>query len=81
MKFDRRIFSNILLFVALIVVTAIITMCESSSAIKLAYGDELMGISSKDYRMNIEYTDVEALELVDEPDLGKLVDGKNRPES
>jgi len=80
MKFDRRIFSNIILFVALIVVIAVLTMCESSTAIKLAYSDELMAISSKDYRINIQYTDVESLELVEAPDLGKVVDGKNRPE-
>ena len=80
MKFDRRIFSNLILFIVLIVVVAVLTMCQSATAVKVAYSDELMAISSKDYRMNIEYADVLSLELVENPELGSVADGKNRPE-
>lgn len=80
MKFDRRIFSNIILFVVLIAVTVIVTTCQSTTAIKTAFGDDLMGISSRDYSMNIAYSDVDAVELLEGPNLGDLIDGKNRPE-
>ena len=80
MKFDRRIFSNLILFVVLIVVVAVLTMCQSSTAIRIAYGDELMGISSKDYSANVAYEDVASLELLEDPDLGATAGGKNRPE-
>ena len=80
MKFDRRVFPNIILFLILIVFVAVTSMCQSSSVIKIAYADDLMGISSKDYSINISYDDVESLELVETPEFGTLKDGKNRPE-
>lgn len=80
MKFDRRFFSNLLVFILLIIVGIVISTCQASNAVQLAFGDDVMAVSSKDYRMNIQYTDVEALELVEAPDLGEVVDGKNRPE-
>jgi len=80
MKFDRRFFSNLLVFVLLIVIAGVITMCTSSTAIKIAFGDEILGIHAVKYGMNIAYKDVESVELVEEPDLGSVSDGKNRPE-
>ena len=80
MKFDRRIFSNIILFLLIIIVIAVTTMCQSSTAIKIAFADDLMALSSMDYSMNIPYADVRELELVEDPDLGKVSDGKNKPE-
>lgn len=80
MKFDRRIFSNIILFLLIIIVIAVTTMCQSTTAIKIAFADDLMALSSMDYSMNIPYADVLELELVDAPDLGKVSGGKNKPE-
>lgn len=80
MKFDRRFFSNLIVFVILVVVGALLTMCQSSKAIRVAYSDDLVAISSKDYNANIAYADVLSIELIDNPDLGSVSDGKNRPE-
>lgn len=80
MKFDRRIFSNIALFLIVIIVITVTTMCQSTTAIKVAFADDLMALSSMDYSMNIPYADVQELELMEAPDLGKVSDGKNKPE-
>lgn len=80
MKFDRRFFSNLLVFILLIVVGIIISTFQSNHSVKQAFSDDMMAISSRDYHMNIEYADVKSLELVDGPSLGELADGKNRPE-
>jgi len=80
MKFDRRFFSNLLVFILLIIVGIVISTFQANNSVKLAFGDDIMAISSKDYNINIEYADVESLELVDNPDLCEVVDGKNRPE-
>ena len=80
MKFDRRFFSNLIVFILLIVVGALLTMCQSAKTIRVAYTDELVAISSKDYNANIAYADVLSIELIDNPDLGSVSDGKNRPE-
>ena len=80
MKFDRKIFINLLLFTAIIVVIACATMCQSSTAIQIAFSDELVAVSSMDYGMNIEYTYVDSLALVNDPVLGSADGGKNKPE-
>jgi len=80
MKFDRRFFSNFLVFVLLIIVGIVISMCQASNTVRLAFGDDVIAISSKDYRMNITYSNVESLELINEPNFGEVTDGKNRPE-
>lgn len=80
MKFDRRFFSNLLVFILLIVIGVVISTFQANNSVKLAFGDDMMAISSRDYNMNIEYADVKSLELVDVPNLGELADGKNRPE-
>ena len=80
MKFDRRFFSNLLVFVLLIVVGIVISTFQTNNSVKLAFGDDTIAISSRDYNMNIKYADVKSLTLVEAPDLGELTDGKNRPE-
>ena len=80
MKFDRRFFSNLLVFILLIVVGIVISTFQTNNSVKMAFGNDTIAISSKDYNMNIKYADVLSLELVEDPDLGSVADGKNRPE-
>ena len=80
MKFDRRIFTNLILFVLLIVLIAMFTMCQSSTAVQIAFADQVFAVSSADYGMNIDYDEIAAVELVEDPDLGAAAGGKNKPE-
>lgn len=67
-----------LVFVILLFgLTVLFSMCESANLIKVNFGDEVLAIHSSDYSMNIAYTDIASMELVESPVLGTPVDGKN----
>ncbi len=50
---------------------------ESYNKVKVDFGEESVDVVSSKYIMNIPYDMVEGIELVDMPDAGEIIDGRD----
>lgn len=67
-----------LIFTILIFVVVIaFAMCNSATLVTVTFGEDSVDIVSAQFSMNIPYDMVESIELVDMPEAGEVVKGKD----
>ena len=77
-KFWQLVSKRHLVFLLVIFALAILlSIHTSSNRVKVHFGEDLLAINSSKYSMNIVYTDMDDIDLVDSPDLGTMVEGNN----
>lgn len=76
-KFKRLVFQRDFMFVVVLFVLAIVIgVFTSVTKVKVNFGEEAVDIYTNRYVMNVPYGIVESIELVEMPELGEVVNGR-----
>ena len=77
-KFWKLVSKKDLVFISLIFVAVIVfSFVETQNKVKVSFGEESVDVTSAKYTMNIPYELIKDVQLMDLPEAGKVISGRD----